>query len=170
MADAHFEEHSSPIKTPQQLIVVVVLAFLVPVIGIILIATYVTGGMKVDAGSAAMTEDAVAKRLKPVGEVVVAQATVAAGARSGEEVYNSACSACHGAGVLGSPKFGDSGAWKPRLAQGQKTLVQHAIKGIRAMPPKGGNATLADVEVERAVVFMGNKAGGSLKEPPAPKK
>ncbi|MEQ1879381.1 MAG: c-type cytochrome [Burkholderiales bacterium] len=162
MADAHVEEHSSPIKTPQQLIVVVVLSFLVPVLGIVMIAKSVTGGMKIDPKSAAMSEAAVAQRLKPVGEVLVEQSTSAPGSRGGEEVYNSACVACHGPGVLGAPKFGDAGVWKTRLAQGKKTLVSNAIKGLRQMPPRGGNAALTDSEVERAVIFMGNKSGGSL--------
>ena len=36
------------------------------------------------------------------------------------------------------------------------------------MPPKGGNTNLADVEVQRAVVYMANRAGANFKEPPAP--
>ena len=162
MAEAHVEEHSSPIKTPQQLIVVVILSFLVPILGIVMIAKAVTGGLKIDPKSAAMSEAAVEQRLKPVGELVVAQSSRAVGSRSGEEVYNAGCVACHGAGVLGAPKLGDAGAWTGRLAQGKKTLVHNAINGIRQMLPRGGNPSLTDAEVERAVVFMANKSGGSL--------
>ena len=162
MADAHVEEHSSQITTPRLLIVVVVLAFLVPVLGIINVAKMVAGGMRTDPTSTAMSESEVAQRLKPVGELVIAQSNGAAGSRGGEEVYDAACVACHGAGVLGAPKLGDANAWTSRLAQGKKTLVHNAINGIRQMLPRGGNPSLTDAEVERAVVFMGNKSGGSL--------
>lgn len=166
MAEVHIEGHSSPIKTPQQLAVVVVLSFLVPVLAIILVVKLVTGGLKLDPGSPAMSEEAVAQRLKPVGEIAVAQAVAPAGeGRSGQEVYTAACSACHAAGLMNAPKTGNAGAWKPRIAQGQKTLVSHAINGIRQMPARGGNPSLTDLEVERAVVYMANQSGGNLKEP-----
>lgn len=168
MAEVHIEGHSSPIKTPQQLAVIVVLSFLVPVLAILLVVKLVTGGLKLDPGSPAMSEEAVAQRLKPVGEIAVAQAVVPTGeGRGGQEVYTAACSACHAAGLMNAPKFGDAGAWKPRIAQGQKTLVSHAINGIRQMPARGGNASLTDLEVERAVVYMANQSGGNLKEPTA---
>jgi len=70
--------------------------------------------------------------------------------------------------VAGAPKFGDTGIWAPLIKQGQKLLVVSAIGGVRAMPPRGGNAELSDVEVERAVVYMANSAGGGFKEPAAP--
>ena len=74
MAEVRIKEHSSPIKTPKQLIVVVVLCFLATVLGIVMIAKLVTGGMKIDPKSSAMSEEAIAKRLKPVGDVVIANA------------------------------------------------------------------------------------------------
>lgn len=58
---------------------------------------------------------------------------------------------CHGPGVAGAPRAGDKGAWQPRIAQGKAMLYEHAIKGFRAMPPKGGNAGLSDAEVKAAV-------------------
>jgi len=75
MAEVHVEEHSSPIKTPKQLIVAIVLAFLVPVLGIVMIAELATSGLKVDPKSSAMSDEAVARRLKPVGEVVIGEAS-----------------------------------------------------------------------------------------------
>jgi cytochrome c5 len=89
--------------------------------------------------------------------------------KAGAEVYNAACVACHGSGAAGAPKFGDTGAWGARIKQGYDTLVSHAIKGIRAMPAKGGNLDLDDVEVARAVIHMANAAGASFKEPAAKK-
>lgn len=76
----------------------------------------------------------------------------------GEQVYSSTCLACHGAGVLGAPKFGDKAAWAPRIAQGMDTLHAHSIDGIRMMPPKGGNASLKDEDVKAAVDYMVSKA------------
>ncbi len=79
-------------------------------------------------------------------------------AGGGEGVYKGACVACHGAGIAGSPKFGDKVAWAPRIAQGKPTLYEHAIKGYigkaGAMPAKGGNSALADADVKAAVDYM----------------
>ena len=85
--------------------------------------------------------------------------------QSGQAVYAAVCAACHAAGVLGAPKLGDVKAWAPLIKEGQKALTRTAIKGIRQMPPKGGNASLSNAEVERAVVHMANAAGGKFKDP-----
>lgn len=160
--DLHVEAHESFIKTPKQLAVVVFLAFVVPIAIIVLLSQYVTGGLRTDA--AKNTEEMVAARLKPVVEVVLGEAPapaaavpvakVAAGPVDGKAVYEKNCAACHAAGVMNAPKFGDKGAWGARIAQGKDTLYQHAIKGIRSMPAKGGNAALADAEVKAAVDHM----------------
>jgi hypothetical protein len=63
---------------------------------------------------------------------------------------------------------GDNGAWAARIGQGYATIVKHAVEGLRAMPAKGGNPDLDDIEVARAVVYMANKSGGKLKEPEVP--
>ena len=84
---------------------------------------------------------------------------------TGQAVYERVCVTCHGNGTAGAPKFGDAKAWKPLIAEGQKALVRTAIKGIRQMPPKGGDASLSHEDVERAVVYMANAAGGRFKEP-----
>jgi cytochrome c5 len=154
MNEAHVEDHSTPIQTPKQLIVVVVLAFLVPISLIVMITQMITGGLKVEVGGRAMSEDAVAERLKPVGEVTLAEASTTPGVRSGEQVVNTVCQTCHGAGLVGAPKIGDKAAWQPRLTQGVNALHEHAIKGIRAMPPRGGNPSLSDAEVSAAVDYM----------------
>lgn len=85
--------------------------------------------------------------------------------KTGEQVVAAVCSACHAVGALGSPKIGDKDAWGPRIAQGYDTLIQHAIKGIRMMPAKGGSADLTDDEVARAVAHMANQSGASFKAP-----
>jgi cytochrome c5 len=181
MAEIHIEEHSSLIKTPKQLIAVIVLAFLVPVLGIVMIVQLATGGLKIDPRSSAMSEDAVAKRLKPVGEVVIGEAgapmpatatkstattaggpaqTAAAaakpagGAADGKKTYDTVCAMCHALGVAGAPKTGDKAAWKPRIAQGKDVLYSSSIKGKNLMPPKGGAVSLPDADIKAAVDYL----------------
>ena len=184
MAEVYLKEHSSPIKTPKQLIVVVVLCFLVTVLGIVMIVLFVTGGLKIDPKSSTMSEEAVARRLKPVGEVVIVEAgapvpttatksAVAAaggavqsagpvkstgGAAEGNKTYAAACAMCHAAGVAGAPKAGDKAAWKPRIAQGKDVLYTNAIKGKNLMPPKGGAVSLSDADIKAAVDYLVGQA------------
>lgn len=185
MSEHDSNEHTSFIKTPRQLLIVVVLAFVVP---ISIIALLVNLAMRTfDTSGAATSEEAVAKRLKPVGEVVVAEGPVpreaqaaapaapapavvaaapgaaaapAAGADAakGKAVYDSACMACHGPGIAGAPKTGDKAAWAARLKQGAAALHAAAIKGKGAMPPKGGNMALSDADVSAAVDYMVNQS------------
>jgi cytochrome c5 len=170
MSEAHVEEHSALIKTPQQLIRVVLLAFLIPIIGFIMIASFATGGLKDGSGSEAV----IAERLKPVGEVIigevpaqlaVAGATKAApgapvktaatgSADAGKNLYNTVCVACHGAGIAGAPKTGDKSAWQPRVAKGKSALYDSALHGKNAMPPKGGMVSAPDADVKAAVDYL----------------
>ncbi len=166
----HDSEHESPIKTPKQLITVIALAFLVPIVIIVLLSQYITNIRSIDLKSAAMSPAAVAKRLKPVADVAFAEAGsgAAAAPKTGEEVYTSVCSACHGTGAAGAPKFGDQTAWAPRIKQGEKALLNSALNGKNAMPARGGAANLSDLEVERAMIYMADKAGATFKEPATP--
>lgn len=83
--------------------------------------------------------------------------------KSGAEVYEHHCAACHASGELNAPKLGDRKAWRPLIAEGQRMLERTAIRGIRKMPPKGGHPHLSDLEVKRAVAYMANAAGGRFK-------
>ena len=116
------------------------------------------------------SQRATIERIKPIGSVCVegqpcegvaapfAAAPAAGGAaRAGDVVYNASCAACHGTGAAGAPKVGDKGAWGPRIAQGKPTLYQHAIAGIRGMPPKGMCMTCSDDEIKAAVDYMTSK-------------
>ncbi|MBY0345925.1 MAG: c-type cytochrome [Neisseriaceae bacterium] len=89
-------------------------------------------------------------------------AAVGAGMRTGEEIYNKTCVACHATGVLGSPVFGDKAAWAARLTKGLTVLTANATKGINQMPPKGNQPDLSDEEMKRVVVYMANKAGANF--------
>ncbi|MEY3046715.1 MAG: c-type cytochrome [Burkholderiaceae bacterium] len=164
------EEHESPIRTPQQLIVVVALSFIVPIIVIVLLTKYVSSSVKVGAGSDALTPEAIAERIAPIGRVATepeagtvaaAASVVKAALRSGPEVYGAACAACHTAGVLGAPKMGDAAGWKPRLSAGLDALVNSSLKGKGAMPAQGGGA-YSDEEIRKAVIHLVNGSGGSF--------
>lgn len=69
--EIHVKEHSSPIKTPKQLIIVVFLAFAVPITLIVMLAQLVISSMDPAVSNPGMSEEAIATRLKPVGEAVV---------------------------------------------------------------------------------------------------
>jgi cytochrome c5 len=75
-------------------------------------------------------------------------------AGGGEGTYKSACAACHTTGVAGAPKTGDKAAWGTRIAKGKATLHQSALKGLNAMPAKGGQTALPDADVKAAVDYM----------------
>jgi cytochrome c5 len=91
----------------------------------------------------------------------------AALAEPGENTYKQVCAACHGAGVLKAPKFGDKAQWAPLIAEGQVTLTAHAYVGVRGMPAKGGNPNLTVEGFSDAVAYMANKAGANWKSPDA---
>jgi cytochrome c5 len=156
------EDHSSPIKTPKQLIFVVLLAFAVPIAIAGLLSQLVTSGEK----GITDNSDHVLARIQPVGTVVLAEATGPKGMMTGDQVYGQVCKTCHEAGLAGAPKVGDKAAWGKVIAQGEKTAFDHAINGFKAMPPRGGNSDLTDDEVKRAVVFMASKAGANWTAPP----
>jgi len=167
MSDAQHEyeeHHQGPIKTPKQLIVAVAFSFLVPIIGIILLVTFVASGTREGAGGEGLTAQAIAARIAPVGKVEVRDASDVAALKSGEDVFKAQCSACHATGAAGSPKFGDAAAWGPRVKAGFDSLLHSALKGKNAMPPQGGG-DFSDVEIARAVVYMANAGGAKFEEP-----
>jgi len=112
----------------------------------------------------------VSERVQPFARVAVAgqdnsalkiEATTPAGSaapalpKNGDELYEQACKACHGAGIGGAPKAGDKAAWGPRIAQGKDTLYDHALHGFTGktgmMPAKGGRVDVSDDLVKEAV-------------------
>lgn len=157
------DHHESPIQTPKQLITIIVLAFVLPVVLIILLAGWVASGDKGGAGSDAYSDKAVAARIAPVATNEYKDAANAV-TKTGEQVYTEVCAGCHTAGAAGAPKFGDKGAWAARLGLGLDKLTASVIKGKGAMQARGGNPDLSDVEVQNAVAFMGKAAGASFKE------
>ncbi len=162
--DDHEPNHEGPIRTPKQLIVAVVLAFVVPITVIVLLAGYVSSSTKPSAGSDGLGPQATAARIAPVGQVTVKDASDTSALKSGTEVYTAVCAACHAAGVANAPKLGDAAAWGPRIATGYETLLTSALKGKGAMGAQGGG-DFSDVEIGRAVVHMANAGGAKFEEP-----
>lgn len=115
-----------------------------------------------------MSAEATAERIKPVAQLntgapivpatsaatAAAPAAAAGGARSGDDIFHSVCFACHATGAAGAPKFGDKAAWAPRIKQGIDTLLNHAIHGLRAMPPRGTCADCSDDDLKAAIEYM----------------
>jgi cytochrome c5 len=121
-------------------------------------------------------KETVLENIKPVGQVAIAgqpgteaapaaEAPAAAGGsaapaapRTGEQIYQNHCIACHGTGAAGSPKFGDAAAWAPRIAKGMDALLNSAIHGLNAMPPKGLCMDCTDEELKSAIQYMVSKS------------
>ncbi len=151
-----------------------VLGILVGVaIGLIIIARIIAANTSVaHRADDPVYEKRVEANIRPLARVAVAgkdnaalnpPAAAAAPAAAtadltGEQVYNQACVACHGAGVAGAPKYGDKAAWAPRIAQGMDTLHKHALQGFQGknglMPPKGGRTDFSDQSVMNGVDYM----------------
>lgn len=112
-----------------------------------------------EAAPAAPAAEAPAAEAPAAEAPAAAEPAAAAAGRSGEEVFKAHCLACHGTGVAGAPKVGDSAAWAPRAAQGIDTLLQHATSGLNAMPPKGTCMACSDAELKGAIEYMLSKSG-----------
>ncbi|MEP7100309.1 MAG: c-type cytochrome [Burkholderiales bacterium] len=172
MSDAHNTHdhdgpHEGPIKTPKQLILAVLYAFVVPVIVIVLLVEYVTADHRPAAGTEALKPAAVAERIQPVGMVQVKDASDLSTLKTGEQVFAAQCTTCHTAGLVGAPKFGDTAAWAPRIATGYDALLHSALAGKGSMGAQGGG-DFNDLEIGRAVVYMANKGGAKFDEPKLP--
>jgi cytochrome c5 len=117
------------------------------------------------AGAASEAQrDAIIERIKPHGNVCVegdsscaaTAVAVSSGPRSGEEVYNGACVACHSSGAGGAPVVGDVAAWADRIAKGMDTLHQSGLNGVAgtSMIARGGCMNCQDEEIIAAVDYM----------------
>ncbi|QBY54665.1 c-type cytochrome [Cupriavidus oxalaticus] len=171
MSDVHNEhhEHESPIKTPKQLIAVVVAAFLVPILVIVLLVNFVGHGSTESAGTAT-TAEAVNDRIKPVASLEIKDPNAPRVFKTGEQVYKEICAACHATGAAGAPKYGTAGDWSARIGQGFDGLMKSVLGGKGAMPPRAGSTPddYTDYELARAVVYMADAGGAKFPEPPAP--
>lgn len=130
----------------------------------IIAVTLLLGGFSFSA-TAGVIEDAISERLTPVGSVCVegsdcAAATAAASGggssepRTGEAIYNNACTACHSTGAAGAPKLGDVATWAPRIGKGIDVLYTSSISGFNGMPAKGLCMDCSDDELKATVDYM----------------
>ncbi|KAF1032674.1 cytochrome c5 family protein [Burkholderia sp. Ac-20384] len=162
--------HESPVKTPGQLIAVIIASFAIPIILIVLFANYANHAFRYGAGTDALSDEQVAARVAPLAKVDVKDANAPRTYKTGEEVYKAVCVTCHGTGAAGAPKFGNKDDWAPRISQGFDTLLKTALAGKGAMPPRGGTSPddVSDYEIARAIVYMANNDGANFPEPAAP--
>ena len=147
------------------------------VVAIIMLANFAVGmwGGRSLENDPSMAPEALAKRIAPVAKLqiegaaevapaatpaakvatVTPAAPAAAGGKpDGKKIYDTTCMACHATGAANAPKLGDKAAWAPRIKAGAEALYASALKGKGAMPPKGGNAGLADADVKAAVDYL----------------
>ncbi|HEX3097544.1 MAG TPA: c-type cytochrome [Usitatibacter sp.] len=154
------------------------------IIGIMLLVQFAVGsyGARSLKDDPVMRPERVAERIAPVAQLAIdpnapaapaapaalaaapapaaaipppaAAAAASGSADAGKKTFDTVCTACHGTGVLGAPKFGDKAAWAPRIAQGKDKLYQSALHGKNAMPAKGGSTSLPDADVKAAVDYM----------------
>lgn len=151
--------------SPGAFLAMAVGVFAVPVLAIVMIVQLVLSFQAghVDKNDPRMADAAVHERIKPYGEVNAIDPSAPRVEKTGEVVYNEVCASCHNTGALSAPKFGVKGDWGPRNAQGFDTLVKHATEGLRAMPARGGNPDLSDIEMSRVVAYLANSGGASFK-------
>lgn len=134
------------------------------IVGLVLILAInsMVGGL-LKGEPADMSEEAVAARIAPIaklntGEAIIPEAPAApaapAVARSGQEIYQASCFACHGTGAAGAPVVGDAAAWGPRAAKGIDGLMNSALNGLNAMPPRGTCGNCSDDDLKAAVEYM----------------
>lgn len=161
------ESHESFIKTPKQLVVVVLIALIAPIVVIMLLANFVSLGPRTGTGADAMTPERIVERIRPVAGLELRDASGSAAPRAGVDIYKTTCSACHDSGAAGAPKLGDKAGWAARIGNGLPALVTSALKGKGAMPAQGGGDS-SDYEITRAVVYLANEGGAKFEEPPAP--
>src|SRR5690625_4143106 len=163
------DTQTGEVKHPLRVFLTAIFAFLIPIGALILVLEVTTGDMRRGSTERKLSHEAVAERIQPVARVAF-QAPEGDGdleLKTGEEVYNSTCATCHAEGISGAPKFGDADAWAPYIDGGYNELLEVALNGRGAMPAKGGNTSLDDLEVERAMVYMANAAGADFNEPDA---
>lgn len=127
-----------------------------------LFALLFVAGLMATSAVSHSEDDAIKARIAPVGSTCMSgeacaaapAPAVAAGPKSGKDVYGSFCTTCHAAGVMGAPKVGDAADWSARASKGLETLYTHAIGGFNSMPAKGMCAACSDDEIKGAVDYM----------------
>lgn len=148
-----------------------VIGFLVALtIFLIVVASLTVGGD--DEEYAKLRMERTSERLEPVGQVRVSgepmpeiaqpEEEEPAEPRSGEEVTQAVCAACHANDFQNAPQIGDEQGWSERAQKGLDTLVSHSVDGFGNMPAQGGSAS--EEEIREAILYMAEESGVSLGE------
>ena len=155
MSSAHDDDTHSSLMSPQNATVLIGLLLLAVIVGEVLLAPADESAM-----TAEPTEEEIAMRIGPVVSLAEMRsvASMASGpadsaSQTPDQMYQSACLACHTTGAAGAPKIGDAGAWNERLGKGVDALVTSAINGIGAMPARGGSQ-LDDGQMRAVVEYI----------------
>jgi cytochrome c5 len=147
-------------------------------LGVLAVILYFVAGYMSGSVDEIKPKEVVLENIKPVGQVNIAgeagsepepapaaapagatgEALAAAGPKTGEQVYQAHCIACHGTGAAGAPKMGDAAAWAPRIAKGIDALLASATNGKNAMPPKGLCMECSEDELKGAIEYMISKS------------
>ena len=109
-----------------------------------------------------VTLDNITRKAAPVAPVMAEPAApavveTAVAAKSGADLYAASCQVCHSTGAAGAPKLGNAADWSARVGSGYDGLLQSALNGKGAMPPRGGSA-LSDAEIGSIVQYMLDQA------------
>jgi cytochrome c5 len=145
--------------------VVMIVTGLILLAAVIFLVTRLTNVVSENSVKGEISNEALVEaNIQPVGKV--ATGAVAAGpvVRSGKDIVDAVCISCHGSGVLGAPKIGEKDQWGPRAAKGLAGLLKSATNGLNAMPPKGGDATLSEADLTKAITYMVEQSGVELKK------
>ncbi len=148
--------------------IVIILSFVIPIICIIMIVSFVTSGSKIGAGSDILSNESISARIAPVARFDLQDSFTPKVFKTGEQIFSNVCATCHLSGIAGAPRLGDNSSWASIIQAGYNAALKIAIEGKGAMPPRGGNSSLTDYEIARAVVYMVNNSGGFFEEPEKP--
>jgi cytochrome c5 len=145
--------------TMAQVMTVIGVLVMVTVVIFLLARLMSTVNQNTTVGGNEMYEKAADQRLTPIGTVVAGDVNAAPVQRTGKQIVGAVCSSCHGTGALGSPKIGSKSLWAPHVAKGFPTLLNHAENGFKAMPARGGDASLTNDDLKRAIAYMVDQSG-----------
>lgn len=120
----------------------------------VIVAAMPACSKKEEARPATKTAPHVGAEQKVQQEMKQASEETTAATDMGRAVYEKNCAVCHERGIAGAPRVGDKAAWSEHIAHGTGHMVQNAVHGIGAMPPKGGNSALSEEEIRAAVHYM----------------
>ena len=172
------DEQQSFIKTPQQLIKVVVLAFVVPIAIILLLVKFVGTGQRTGAGADAMTPEAIEARIQPVagfelreaGAPAAPEATKAAAAPKATDAKPAAAAAAPAAAAPAAAPAAPAPAASAAAGDGKKVydatcMVCHGT-GVAGAPKYGDKAAWAPRVATGQDTLLKNSINGIRAMPP----